>query len=132
MRMIDSPLQNAMDDEVGISPNGRSEMRVFGEAKSEMPQGLGGITSLLQGTQHEVGDDAFFRFASHLSNQPLIMLWRDTQLQARKRHLHAAVAAVPVRVGPAGFRGRRDAAVANGDLALVGVCDAQRVTEGPR
>src|SRR5438309_12012789 len=112
--MIKSPLQNAMDDEVGISPNGRTEMRVFGEAKSEMPQGLGGITSLLQGTQHEVGDDAFFRFANDLANQSLIMLWRDAQLEARKRQLHAAVAAVPVRVGPAGLRRSRVVAVADG------------------
>src|SRR5437879_6439984 len=123
--MIKSPLQNAMDDEVGISPNGRSEMRVFGEAKSEMPQGLGGITSLLQGTQHEVGDDAFFRFAHDLSNQALIMLRRDAQLAAREHHLHAAFAAVTIGVRSPRFRGRRDASVPYGDLSLVQVFDAE-------
>src|SRR5260370_10388084 len=100
------------------------------EAEGEMPEGLGGVAGLLQGTQHEVGDDAFFRLADNFSNQALIMLRRDAQLASRERHLHAALAAVAVGVGSPGFRGRRDAAMANGDLALVQVFDAKRVTEG--
>ncbi len=95
-----------------------------------MPKRLGGVAGLLQGTQHEVGDDAFFRFANDLSNQALIMLRRDAQLAARERHLHAALTPVAVGVGPAGFRGRRNAAMANGDFALVQIFDAERVTEG--
>src|SRR5712664_2287322 len=125
--VIESPFQNAMNDEVGISPNGRSEMRVVVEAEGEMPEGLGGVAGLLQGTQHEVGDDAFFGLADNFSNQALIVLRRDAQLAGRERHLHAALAAVAVGVGPAGFRGRRDAAVPYGDLALVQIFDAERV-----
>src|SRR5712664_4892313 len=132
LRMIESPLQNAMNDEVGISPNGRSEMRVFVEAEGEMPEGLGGVAGLLQGTQHEVGDDAFFGLADDFANQALIVLWRDAQLAARERHLHATLAAVAVGIGAPGFRGRRDAAMTNDDLALVQVFDAERVAEGTR
>src|SRR5258708_32424814 len=104
--MIESPFQNAMNDEVGISPNGRSEMRVLVEAEGEMPEGFGGVAGLLQGTQHEVGDDAFFGLADNFSNQALIMLRRDAQLAAWERHLHAALTAVAVRVAAAGLRRR--------------------------
>src|SRR5713101_1789536 len=105
-------------------------MRVFVEAEGEMAERFGGVAGLLQGTQHEVGDDAFFGLADNLLNHALIMLRRDAQLAARERHLHPALAAVAVGVGPPGFRGRRNAAMANGDLALVQVFDAERVTEG--
>src|SRR5258708_14386259 len=96
LRMIERPFQNAMNDEVRISPNGRSEMRVLIEAEGEMPKRLGGVAGLLQGTQHEVGDDAFFRFANNFSNQALVVLWRDAQLAAWERHLHAALTAVEI------------------------------------
>src|SRR6266567_385634 len=118
-----------MNDEVGISPYGRSEMGVFVEAKSEMAERFGGVAGLLERTEHEVGDDAFLRFADNFANQPLIMLRRDTQLAAGKRHLHAALAAVPVGVGASRFRGHRDATMANRDLALMQVRDTQGVAE---
>src|SRR5258708_12046318 len=101
LRMIERPFQNAMNDEVRISPNGRSEMRVLIEAEGEMPKRLGGVAGLLQGTQHEVGDDAFFRFANDLSNQALIILRRDAQLPAPERPFHTPLTAVPVAAAPA-------------------------------
>src|SRR6266849_1804592 len=119
-----------MNDEVGISPNGRSEMSVLIETKSKMAERLGGVARLFEGTQHKVGDDALFRFADDLFNQALIMLRRDAQFAARERHLHAALAAVAVGVGAAGFRRSGNAAMANGDFALVQVFDAERVAEG--
>ncbi len=128
--MLERPLQNAMNDEVGISANGRGEMRVLIEAEGEMAERLGGVASLLERTQHKVGDDAFFGFADDLFNQALIVLRRDAQFAARERHLHAALAAVTVRVRTAGFRRRGNAAMANGDFALVQVFDAERITEG--
>src|SRR4029077_2344081 len=97
--MFERPLQNAMNDEVGVAPNGRSEMSVLVEAEGEVAEGLGSVASLLEGTPHEVGDDAFFGLADHLFDQALIVLRRDAQLAARKRHLHAALAAVTVGVG---------------------------------
>src|SRR5437879_13318177 len=102
-----------MNDEVGITPDGRSEMGVLVEAESEMAERLGGVASLFEGAQHEVGDDALFRFADNFFNQALIVLRRDAQFAARERHLHAAFAAVAVGVGTAGFRGSGNAAMAN-------------------
>src|SRR5712691_11085927 len=119
-----------MNDEVGIAPDGRSEMRVLIEAEGKMAEWLGGVAGLLERTEHEVGDDAFLRFADHFANQPLIMLRRDAQLAAGKRHLHAALAAVSVGVGASRFRGRGNAAMTNRDFALVQVRDTQGVTEG--
>src|SRR5712692_6242369 len=98
--MLERPFQNAMNDEVRISPNGRSEMCVFVEAERKMAERLGGVAGLLQGTQHEVGDDAFFRLADNLSNQSLIVLRGDTQLAARERHLHATLAGGELRITP--------------------------------
>lgn len=46
--MRDSPFQNAMNDEVRIAANGRSEMRVFIEAEREVAEGLGSIAGLLE------------------------------------------------------------------------------------
>src|SRR5712692_3040241 len=123
--MLERPFQNVMHDEVGISPDGRSEMRVLVEAECEMAERLGSVAGLLQGTQHEVGDDAFFGLADDLLNQALIVLRCDAQLAARERHLHAALAAVAVRFGTAGLRGRWNSTMANSDLALVQVFDAE-------
>src|SRR5882724_4489070 len=128
--MIERPFQDAMNDEVGISANWRREMRVFVEAEGEMAERLGGVAGLLEGTQHEVGDDAFFGLADDLFNQALIVLRRDAQLAAGERHLHATLAAVAEGVRAAGFRGGGNAAMANGDFALVQVLDAERVTKG--
>src|SRR5437879_6226039 len=128
--MLERPFQNAMNDEVGITTNGRSEVGVLVEAESKMAERLGGVASLLEGTEHKVGDDALFRFADDLFNQALIVLRRDPQIAGRERHLHAALAAVAVGVRATGFRRRRNAAMANSDFALVQIFDAERVTEG--
>src|SRR5260370_1235027 len=128
--MLERPFQNAMNDEVGIAPNGRSEMGVLVEAEGEMSERLRGVAGLLERTEHEVGDDAFFRFADDLSNEALIVLRSDAQVATRERHLHAALAAVAIGVRAAGFRGRGNAAMANGDFALVQVFDAERITKG--
>src|SRR5258708_32361797 len=99
-----------MHDEVGIAPDGRSEMRVLIEAEGKMAERLGGVAGLLERTEHEVGDDAFLRFAYDLANQPLIMLRRDSQLAVRERHLHAALAPASVGVGASRFLRRRNSA----------------------
>src|SRR6266700_3357320 len=121
-----------MNDEVGIAPDGRSEMRVLIEAEGKMAERLGGVAGLLQRTQHQVRHDAFLRFADHFANQPLIMLRRDAQLAAGKRHLHAALAAVSVGVRASRFRGRGNAAMPTPALALMKVRDTQEEPEGAR
>ncbi len=129
LRMLECPLQNAMNDEVWVTPDGRGEMRVLIEAEREMAQRLGGVAGLFEGTQHKVGDDTLFRFADNLFDQALIVLRRDAQVAAWERYLHTALAAVAVGVGTAGFRGSGNAAMANGDFALVQVFDSERVAE---
>src|SRR5713226_8842843 len=124
------PFQCAMNDEVRIAANGRSEMGVFAEAQGEVAERFSGIAGLLEGTKHEVREDALFGFPGDLSNQPLVMLRRDAQLGgAGKNHLHAAFAAVAIGVGTARFCGSGNAAMADGNLARVQVFDAERVTE---
>src|SRR6266705_2688467 len=124
------PFQNPMHDEVRVAPDGRSKMGVLAEAQGEVAERFSGIAGLLEGTKHEVREDAFFRFPGDLSNQSLVMLRRDAQFGgAGKNHLHAALAAVAIGIGAAGLRGSGNAAVADGNLALVQIFDAERVTE---
>src|SRR5258708_13707569 len=80
LRMLERPLQNAMNDEVGISANGRGEMRVLIEAGGEMPERLGGLASFFEGTPPEVGDRALFCFADDLFHHALYLLLPDPQL----------------------------------------------------
>src|SRR5258708_20467189 len=104
-------------------------MGVFVKAECEMAERFGGVAGLLEGTKHKVGDDALFGLADNLFNQALIVLRGDAQVASRERDLHAPLAAMAVGVRAAGFRRRRNAAMANGDFALVQVFHAERVTE---
>src|SRR6266568_6275732 len=115
-----------MHDEVRVAANGRSKMGVLAETQGEVAERFSGIAGLLEGTKHEVREDALLRFPGDLSNQPLVMLRRDAQLGGTgKNHLHAAFAAVAIRIGTAGFCGSGNAAMADGNLALVQVFDAE-------
>src|SRR5689334_10486638 len=130
--MFESPFQNAVDDEVRIATDGRSEMRIFVEAECEMAQRVSGVARLLQGTQHEVREDAFFGLADHLSNEPLIMLRSDAQIAAGKGNAHWALAAFAVGIWAASPSGSRYPPVAHGDFALMQVLDSKRVAESAR
>src|SRR5258708_15400183 len=66
------PFQDAVDDQVGIAANGRSEVGVFVEAKSEVAFGFGGIASLLEGTKHQAREDPLLGFAGELLYVALI------------------------------------------------------------
>src|SRR6266850_82521 len=100
-------------------------MSIFVESQREMAKRFGGIASLLERTEHQVGDDALFGFPDDLSNEPLVMLRRNPQFRTGKRDLHATLPAVAVGLGPAGFCGRGDAAVAHGDFPLMQIFDAE-------
>src|SRR5271167_2131425 len=80
--MRDGPFQNAMDDEVGIAANGRSEVGVLIEAEGEVAERVGGVTRLLQGAKHQVGEDALFGFAGDFGDEALVVLWRDANFRA--------------------------------------------------
>src|SRR6266446_132273 len=115
-----------MHDEVRVAANGRSKMGVLAEAQGEVAERFSGIAGLLEGTKHEVREDALLGFPGDLSNQPLVMLRRDAQLGgAGKNHLHAAFAAVAVGIGTARLRGSGNAAVTDGNLAQVQIFDAE-------
>jgi hypothetical protein len=55
---------------------------VYSSGQSKMPD-CWQRNAPAQRTQHEVGHDAFFRFANNLPNQLLVMLRSDAQLGAR-------------------------------------------------
>jgi hypothetical protein len=46
--MIECPFENAMDDQVRVAADGRSEMRVFVKTEGEVAERLGGIAGLLE------------------------------------------------------------------------------------
>ncbi len=94
-----------MNDQVGIAANGRSEMRVLVKAKSEVAERFGGVAGLLEGTQHQIGKDAFFGLAGKFFDQPLIMLRRDGDFRAGEGDALLAFAALAVGIGASGVAG---------------------------
>src|ERR1035441_6438988 len=64
--------QDTVNDEVGIAPDGRSEMRINRSGQREVALVDLGVARLLQGAQHQVRQDALFRFARNLLRQLLI------------------------------------------------------------
>src|SRR5437868_6323009 len=130
--MRESPLQNAVDDEVWIAPNGRSEVRVLVEAKCEMAERIRCVTGLLERTQQQIRQNSFFRLPRDFADEALIMLRRDAQFSAGERDAHGALAAVAVGIGPAGLCGGRNAPVADGNFALVQIFDPEGIAESAR
>lgn len=129
--MFERPFQDAMDDEIGVPANGRSEMGVLVETKSEVTERIGRVTSLFERTEHEVGNDAFFGFSGELREETLVMLRSDAQVGgAGKRDAHGALAAVAVRVRASGLRGRGNAAMLDDDFALMEIFDTEGIAEG--
>src|SRR6266850_305767 len=100
-------------------------MSIFVESQREMAKRFGGIASLLERTEHQVGDDALFGFADDFSNEPLVMLRSNPQFRTGERDLHATLPAVAVGIGSAGFCRRRDPPVAYGDFSLMQIFDAE-------
>ncbi len=52
LRIGECPFEDAMNDEIGIAANGRGEMRVLIEAKSEVPERFRRVAGLFEGAQH--------------------------------------------------------------------------------
>ncbi len=69
--------------------------------------------------------------AGKLSDQFLIVAWGDVDVCAGERDALLALATLAARFGLAGFCGRRDFAMANGDFPLMQVFDAERIPESP-
>src|SRR5215472_18105761 len=94
-----------------------------------MAQGVRRVARLLERTQHQVRQDSLLGLAHDFANEALIMLRRDAQFAAGQRYAHPALTAVPERIGPAGLRWRRNAAMAHDNLALVQIFHAERIAE---
>ena len=56
-------LRNAVHDEVGIAPDGRSEMRVGGRGEGEVALIDLGVARLAERAQHEIAENALFGLA---------------------------------------------------------------------
>src|SRR6267142_1155262 len=100
-------------------------MSIFVKSQREMAERFGGIASLLERTEHQVGDDAFFGFADDLSNEPLVMPRRNPQFRTGECDLHATLPAVAVGLGAACFCGRGDTPVTHGDFPLMQIFDPE-------
>ena len=91
--MIERPLQDAVDDEVGIAADWRREMRVLVKREREMAERIGRVSRLLERPQHQVRDDALFGLARDFFRQPLVMLRANGDVErARQRDGHRALA----------------------------------------
>src|SRR5215469_4431111 len=130
--MRQGPLQEAVDDEVGVPADRRCEMGVLIEAQREMAKGIRDVARLLERTQHQVRQDSLLGPPHDLANKALIMLRRDAQFAAGERDAHGAFAAVPIGIGSSRLRRRGNAAVAHGKLALVQIFHAQGIAKGAR
>jgi hypothetical protein len=61
-----------MHDQVGIAADRRGEVRVTGSCQREVAHVLFRVAGLLERTQHQITEDAFFRLARDLGRQLLI------------------------------------------------------------
>jgi len=73
--MVERPLQDAVDDEVGIAADRRREVGVSGQTPREMTERIGGVSRLLERPQHQVGDNAFFGLPRFF-RPGVVVLWR--------------------------------------------------------
>lgn len=76
-----------MHDQVGITADGRSKMRVAGGCQSEVAAVIGAVPGLLQRAQHEIAQNALLRLALDLRDQLLIIPRRDGNTVARKDNI---------------------------------------------
>ena len=111
-------LGDAMDDEVGIAADGRSEVGVAGSGQGKVAFVDLGVARLLERAQHQVAENPLFRLAFDSGGQLLIHARRDGNVFSH--FVRAGVAAGALRI----------AAVAAGLDALDGQCaEAERVAE---
>ena len=72
--------QNSMHDQVGIAADRRSEVRVTWRRQREVADVLFRVASLLERAQHQVTQDALFRFACDFGGQLLIHAGSDVNI----------------------------------------------------
>ena len=65
--------QRAMDDEIGVAPDGRSEMRVAAQVEAEMAVVLVAVFGLRLGAQNHFVDQSLDRLAAHAAQDAVEM-----------------------------------------------------------
>ena len=100
-RIAQHVFQDAMHDEVGIAPDGRSEVRVNRCGQREVAFVDLGVARLLQRAQHQVRQDALFRFARNLLRQLLVHARRNVHFLGDLDDVRIASAAMAIApLGP--------------------------------
>src|SRR5208283_1933980 len=72
----------AMNYQIRIAANGRSEVCIAGSSEREMTTIFGAVARLFERTQHQVTEDALFRLALNASDELLIVARRDHHVAA--------------------------------------------------
>ena len=67
------PLQQPVDDQVGVAADGRGEVGVVGGGEGEVAEVFFGVAGLLERAQHQVAEDALFRPPGDFHRQALIV-----------------------------------------------------------
>src|ERR1019366_2591689 len=94
-------LQDAVHNQVRVATDGRSKVRVNRRGQREVALIDLGVARLLEGTQHQVGQDALFRLARNLLGQLLIHARRDVDLFGDLDDVRVASAAMAIApLGP--------------------------------
>jgi hypothetical protein len=71
---VELHLEQPVNQEVGIAPDGRGEVRVAGGGQREVPVVGLRVAGLAHRTQHQVAEDALLGLAGNLGSQLLIHL----------------------------------------------------------
>ncbi len=111
----------------GITPDRRREMRVFPHGEREVSQRVGGVASLLERPQHQVGKNALFGLTRYFFGEALVML-RDyvNFFSRRQRHSHGPQSTPPFA---SCSRGGLHLPMLHRDPPLRQILDAQRIAE---
>src|SRR6185312_9327280 len=87
-------IQDAMDHQVGITANRRSEMRVRFSRQRKVSAVLVAVASLLERTQHQIVENALLWLTGHLRNQALIVAGRNFKIVAGQHYVLSNFAAI--------------------------------------
>src|SRR5258707_1103181 len=98
---VEKGAQNTMHHQVGIAPDRRRKMRVTHRCQREVSLVLGGITGLLELPQHQVTQDSLLRLSLDLSDQLLIIAWRDRNAAGGHYHFLSNLSSI---AGPLDYR----------------------------
>src|SRR3972149_1927320 len=68
-----------MHNQVGVAADRRGEMRVGGRGQGEVAQTLLRVARLLQGAQHQIGENPLLGPPGNFFRQSLVVTWGDVK-----------------------------------------------------